>query len=194
MPACRRLLCCSLLVYLCSRSSAHAARLYDFETTDLCRHMSLYALQVVQSNTESQWQHMLAANVLRILHDPDSFDQSGLPPAITKVTVGGHDFSFQNNGWLEGSTAFAVHDISSLQLTIHLELGHKVDSMANLLTVVLEEHPVVMHECYQGEPMKVCCCSASCLCLPLRLHPTRKYSQNKYSNGTTLPTLFVHLR
>ena len=115
-----------------------------------------HALQVIQSSTESQWQRMLSANVLRVLHDPDSFDQSGPPPAVTLVKVGGRDFSFQNNGWLEASTAFAVHDISALQLAIHIDLGRKVDSMANLLTISLEEDPgVVMHECYQGEPMKV---------------------------------------
>lgn len=115
-----------------------------------------HALQVVQSSTERQWQRMLAANVLRVVHDPDSFDQSGLAPAITLVEVGGRDFSFQDNGWLEASTAFAVHDISALQLAIHIDLGRKVDSMANLLTISLEEDPgVVMHECYQGEPMKV---------------------------------------
>lgn len=123
-----------------------------------------YATQVVQSSTESQWQQLLAAGVLRVSHDPDAFDQSGEPPAVTRVTVGGHDFSFQNNGWLEASAAFAVHDVSSLALTVHIELGHRVDSLANMLTVALEEHPVSMHECYQGEPMKVCRhCTPSCV-------------------------------
>jgi hypothetical protein len=100
---------------------------------------------------------MITADVLRLVHDPDAFDQSGEPPAINQVTVGGHDFSFQNKGYLEASTAFAVHDISSLKLTIHLELGHNVDSLANILTLALEQHAVVMHDCNQGEPMKVCC-------------------------------------
>jgi hypothetical protein len=102
---------------------------------------------------------MRAANVLRVLHDPDAFDQSGEPPGINHVTVGGKSFSFQNNGWLEASTVFAVHGVSSLYLTVYLDLGQKVDSLANLLTVVLEENPAVkMHECSEGEPMKVWCC------------------------------------
>jgi hypothetical protein len=124
-------------------------------------------LQEVASAFTEEWQHMMSANVLRITHDPDAFDQAGAPPAIVRVEAGGGNFSYANNGWLEAASAFALHDASALDVAVVLDLGEHLDASANILSVALERHTgVAPRKCYSGEPLHVRVATGTCACMP----------------------------
>ena len=100
-----------------------------------------------------------SADVLRLEHVPDAFDQGAQPPAISAVAVQGQQFLLANHGWDAAALVLAVGGVGvpqrALLLEIRVDLG-QLDETANVVRVLLEDQPAAhMTGCYSGEPMEV---------------------------------------
>lgn len=100
-----------------------------------------------------------SADVVRLEHLPDAYDQGAQAPSVAAVAVQGRDFHFVNNGWNAAAMVLAFGGVGlpqrELLLEVRVDLG-QLDETANVVKVLLEDQPAAhMTGCYSGEPIEV---------------------------------------